>query len=65
MRLGLGAFEATFTTLDGEANGGALPNEFIDPETGKIMEDSILWRRILWRRILWRRVLDESILWRR
>ncbi len=59
------AFEATFTTLDGEANGGALPNEFIDPETGEIMEDSILWRRILWRRILWRRVLDESILWRR
>ena len=59
------AFEATFTTIEGAANGEALPNEFIDPETGMIMEDSILWRRILWRRILWRRVLEDSILWRR
>jgi len=59
------AFEATFTTVDGEANGDAAPNEFIDPETGTIMEDSILWRRILWRRILWRRILEDSILWRR
>ena len=57
---GVDAFEATFTTLDGAANAGALPNEFIDPETGKIMEDSILWRSILWRSILWR-----NILWRR
>jgi serine protease AprX len=59
------AFEATFTTMDGEANSGAAPNELIDPATGTIMEDSILWRRILWRRILWRRILEDSILWRR
>lgn len=59
------AFEATFTTIDGEANGDAVPNAFIDPETGTIIEDNILWRRILWRRILWRRMLEDSILWRR
>ena len=59
------AFESAFTTLDGAANAEAFPNEFIDPDTGTIMEDSILWRRILWRRILWRGVLDGSILWRR
>lgn len=62
---GVDAFEATFTTMDGEANGDAVPNEFIDPETGTIMEENILWRRILWRRILWRRMLEDSILWRR
>ena len=59
------AFEATFTALVGTANGGALPNEFIDPETGLIMEDSILWRSILWRSILWRSILWRSILWSR
>jgi serine protease AprX len=48
---------ASFTTLEGAANGGALPNEFIDPETGMILEDSILWSRILWSRILWSRIL--------
>jgi serine protease AprX len=58
------ASEATFTTVDGEANGDALPNEFIDPETGEIMKDSILWRSILWRSILWRSVLWRSVLWR-
>ncbi|TEU00292.1 MAG: hypothetical protein E3J29_01980 [Dehalococcoidia bacterium] len=42
------AFEAAFTTIDGAANGDALPNDFIDPETGEIMEDCILWR-VLWR----------------
>ena len=57
---GVDAFEATFTATEGEANGDAAPNEFIDPKTGTIMEDSILWRRILWRRIL-----EDSILWRR
>ncbi len=54
------AFAAAFTTLEGAANAGALPNELIDPETGAIMDESILWRSILWRSILWR-----SILWRR
>jgi serine protease AprX len=62
---GIDAFGATFTTLVGTANGGALPNEFIDPETGMIMEDSILWRSILWRSILWRSILWRSILWSR
>lgn len=59
------AFEATFTVMEGAANGEALPNEFIDPETGKILEDSILWRSILWRSILWRSILWRSILWSR
>jgi hypothetical protein len=59
------AFETTFTALIGTANGGALPNEFIDPETGLILEDSILWRSILWRSILWRNILWRSILWSR
>jgi serine protease AprX len=62
---GIDAFAATFTTIDGKANGDAVPNEFIDPETGTIMEENILWRRILWRRILWRRTLEDNILWRR
>jgi serine protease AprX len=61
---GVDAFEATFTSVDGAANGEAVPNEFIDPETGTIMEDSILWRSILWRSILWRSILWRSILWR-
>jgi serine protease AprX len=56
---------ASFTTLEGAANGGALPNEFIDPETGMILEDSILWRSILWRSILWRNILWRNILWSR
>jgi serine protease AprX len=56
---------ATFTTLDGAANGEALPNELIDPETGMIMRDSILWSRILWSRILWSRILWSRILWAR
>ena len=55
---------AAFTTLAGAANGGALPNEFIDPETGMILRDSILWRSILWRSILWRNILWRNILWR-
>ena len=55
---------ATFTTLEGAANAGALPNEFIDPETGMILRDSILWRSILWRSILWRNILWRNILWR-
>src|SRR3990172_259402 len=59
------ASSATFTTIEGSANGEALPNEFIDPETGRIMEDSILWRSILWRSILWRSILWRSILWSR
>jgi hypothetical protein len=58
-------FGATFTTMEGSVNGEALPNEFIDPETGRIMEDSILWRSILWRSILWRSILWRSILWSR
>lgn len=62
---GIDAYEATFTTIDGAANGDAVPNEFIDPETGTIMEDSILWRSILWRSILWRSILWRSILWAR
>ncbi len=62
---GIDAFEATFTTIDGNANGDAAPNEFIDPDTGRIMEDSILWRSILWRSILWRNILWRSILWSR
>ena len=61
---GIDAFGATFTTLAGTANGGALPNEFIDPETGMILEESILWRSILWRSILWRNILWRNILWR-
>ena len=66
MLLGIDAFEATFTTIDGKANADAVPNEFIDPATGTIMEDSILWRRILEDRILWRSEhLEDSILWRR
>jgi len=48
---------AAFTTLEGAANGSALQNELIDPETGMIMRDSILWSRILWSRILWSRIL--------
>ena len=56
---------ATFTTLEGAANGGALPNELIDPATGTIMRDSILWSRILWSRILWSRILWSRILWAR
>ena len=72
------AFGATFTAIDGEANVYDLPSEFINPETGKIMEDSILWR-ILWR-ILGQidgddlptefinpetgEIMDDSILWR-
>jgi len=55
---------AAFTNLEGAANGGALPNEFIDPETGMILRDSILWRSILWRSILWRNILWRNILWR-
>jgi hypothetical protein len=51
--------------MEGAANGEALPNEFIDPETGMILEDSILWRSILWRSILWRSILWRSILWSR
>ncbi len=49
---GVDAFEATFTTMEGAANGEALPNEFIDPETGMIVEDSVLWSRVLWSRVL-------------
>ncbi len=62
---GIDAFAATFTTTGGTANGEAMPNEFIDPETGEIMHDSILWRSILWRSILWRSILWRSILWAR
>jgi len=58
------AAAAAFTTVEGAANGGALPNEFIDPETGMILRDSILWRSILWRSILWRNILWRNILWR-
>ncbi|MDP2673609.1 MAG: S8 family peptidase [Dehalococcoidia bacterium] len=61
----LDAAGAAFTTLEGAANGGALPNEFIDPETGTILRDSILWRSILWRSILWRNILWRNILWSR
>ncbi len=56
---------AAFTALEGTANAEALPNELIDPETGMIMRDSILWRSILWRSILWRNILWRNILWRR
>jgi serine protease AprX len=62
---GIDAFAVTFTTIEGTANGEAVPNEFIDPETGEIMHDSILWRSILWRSILWRSILWRSILWAR
>lgn len=60
----LDAFAATFSDDDGSANTAAVPNDFIDSETGAIAADSILWRNILWRNILWRNILWRNILWR-
>jgi len=48
----------------GEANTDAVPNDLIDPLTGEIMYDSVLWRSVLWRSVLWRSV-EEAVLWRR
>ncbi|MBI1886412.1 MAG: S8 family peptidase [Chloroflexi bacterium] len=65
------AYAAVSSTADGEANKNAVPSDLIDPETGEIVEDSVLWRSVLWRSVLWRSVLDGSrflegsVLWRR
>lgn len=58
------AYAAVFSTLSGEANQEATPSDLIDPETGQIMYDSVLWRSVLWRSVLWRSVLWRSVLWR-
>ena len=58
------AYAAATSDLEGAANQDAVPNDFIDPETGEIMRDSVLWRNVLWRNVLWRSVLWRSVLWR-
>ncbi|HSP55190.1 MAG TPA: S8 family peptidase, partial [Dehalococcoidia bacterium] len=61
--LGVDAGAAVTSTVIGDANASAVPNELIDPFTGEIMYDSVLWRSVLWRSVLWRSV-EEAVLWR-
>ncbi len=61
--LGVDAGAAVASTVIGDANTGAVPNDLIDPFTGEIMYDSVLWRSVLWRSVLWRSV-EEAVLWR-
>jgi serine protease AprX len=46
------AFAAVYATTLGEANDDATPSELIDPETGRILYDTVLWRSVLWRSTL-------------
>ncbi len=55
------AFDAVFSSSDGEANQGLIYSELIDPQTGTILEDSILWNSILWNSILWNSILWNSV----
>lgn len=59
------AYAAAFSTPVDAANQGLTPSDFIDPSTGSIVEDSVLWRDVLWRSILWRSVLWNNVLWSR
>jgi serine protease AprX len=61
---GIDAGAAVDSTVMGDGNPGAVPNDLIDPFTGEIMYDSVLWRSVLWRSVLWRSV-EEAVLWRR
>jgi serine protease AprX len=58
---GVDAFDAVFSDSQGEANQGLTYNELIDPETGNILKDSILWHSILWHSILWHSILWHSV----
>lgn len=57
------AYAAMASELTGSANGNAVLNDLIDPETGDIVYDSVLWRSVLWRSVLWRSI-ESSVLWR-
>jgi serine protease AprX len=57
------AYAATFSDLAGSANAGATLNALIDPDTGDIAYNSVLWRSVLWRSVLWRSI-ESSVLWR-
>ena len=55
------AFDAVFSDSQGEANQGLIYNELIDPDSGTILRDSILWHSILWHSILWHSILWHSV----
>ncbi len=59
----LDAFAATASHVYGLANQTAQPNDLLDPETGAIAYDSVLWHSVLWHSVLWHSVLWSSVQW--
>ena len=57
------AFAAVNSGAQGAANQDAQPNVLIDPHTGDIVYDSVLWRSVLWHSVLWHSV-ETNVLWR-
>jgi len=57
------AFAATSVHVFGLANQTAQPNDLLNPATGAIAYDSVLWHSVLWHSVLWNSVLWSSIRW--